>query len=157
MTSLFYLKRNRGGILRKSESDGVNDDECGFEICQINLPDYKWYCFDGEPKYCQVIQNRSTKDTIDFYDSEWNHLEFIGLSPEAVHAAIQPSNPAKLSTQLAIAKQLSKNLPFVRIDLFEVGSKVYFGEITFYPLSGMGRFKPDQWNQILGSCINLHI
>ena len=103
-----------------------------------DLPDYKWYCFDGEPKYCQVIQNRSSNETIDFFDTEWNHQEFVGLNPAAGAAAVQPSCPANLSTQLMIAQKLSKNLPFVRIDLFEVNGKTYFGEITFYPLSGMG-------------------
>mgnify|MGYP002859132316 CR=1 FL=1 len=45
--------------------DGVGD-----------LPDYKWYCFNGEPRYCQVIQDRSTNETIDFFDTEWNHQDF---------------------------------------------------------------------------------
>lgn len=48
-----------------------------------DLPDYKFFCFDGEPKYCQVIRDRNTKETIDFYDMDWNHQEFVGLNPVA--------------------------------------------------------------------------
>lgn len=122
-----------------------------------DLPDYKWYCFNGEPRFCQLIQDRTTKETIDFFDTEWKHQDFIGLNPAAVHAADQPPCPSNLSTQLMIARKLSNNLPFVRIDLFEVNGKTYFGEITFYPLSGMGRFNPKKWNNILGNLINLPI
>ena len=42
-----------------------------------DLPDYKFFCFNGEPKYCQVIRDRRSKETIDFYDMEWKHQEFV--------------------------------------------------------------------------------
>ena len=48
-----------------------------------DLSDYKFFCFNGEPMYCQVIRDRHTKETIDFYDMEWNHQEFVGLNPVA--------------------------------------------------------------------------
>jgi len=125
----------------------------------IDLPDYKWYCFDGEPKYCQVIQNRTTNETIDFFDIEWNHQNFVGLNPAAGPAAgpaaVTPSRPANLETHIRIAKKLSKGLRFARIDLYETGEKTYFGEITFYPLSGFGVFTPDIYNKLLGQMIKL--
>ncbi len=121
----------------------------------IDLPDYKWYCFDGEPKYCQVIQNRTTNETIDFFDIEWNHQNFVGLNPAAGPAAVTPSRPANLETHIRIAKMLSKGLRFARIDLYETGEKTYFGEITFYPLSGFGVFTPDIYNKLLGQMIKL--
>jgi len=120
-----------------------------------DLTDYKWYCFNGEPKYCQVIQDRTTKETIDFFDVDWNHQEFVGLNPAADPAAVMPSHPNNLEAQLHIAKELSKNIPFSRIDLYEVEGKVYFGEITFFPASGMGIFKPEEWDYKLGEMIKL--
>ena len=45
------------------------------------LRDYKFYCFNGKPTYCQVIANRSSHETIDFFDMEWTHMEFVGLNP----------------------------------------------------------------------------
>lgn len=120
-----------------------------------DLPDYKWYCFDGEPRYCQVIQDRRRKETIDFFDTEWNHQEFVGLNPAAGPAAVTPSRPKNLSVQIEIARKLSKDMPFSRIDLYEVGENEYFGEITLYPASGFGTFTPGQYNEILGAMLNL--
>ncbi len=120
-----------------------------------DLPDYKWYCFNGEPKYCQVIQDRSTKETIDFFDTEWNHQDFIGLNPKAIHAINIPQKPELLNTQIKIAQELSKDFPYVRVDLYYAGGKIYFGELTFFPGSGFGEFQPDEWNEKLGSWIDL--
>lgn len=115
------------------------------------LPDFKWYCFDGEPTFCQVIQDRNTNETIDFFDIEWNHQEFYGLNP----AAEMPLKPANLEVQIRIARELAKGIPFVRIDLYQIADKTYFGEETFYPMSGMGCFQPEQYNEILGKMLTL--
>ena len=120
-----------------------------------DLPDYKWYCFNGEPKYCQVIQDRSTKETIDFFDAEWNHQEFTGLNPAAGPAAVPPARPANLDIQIRIARELSKGIPYSRIDLYETGENTYFGEITLFPNSGLGVFTPEHYNELLGQLIQL--
>lgn len=120
-----------------------------------DLPDYKWFCFDGEPRYCQVIQDRHSHETIDFFDTEWNHQEFIGLNPAVSHAVSPPNRPKNLETQINIARKLSKGMPFSRIDLYEVNGKEYFGEITLYPASGFGVFSPDKYNDTLGRMLTL--
>jgi len=120
-----------------------------------DLPDYKWYCFDGEPKFCQVIQDRSVSETIDFFDTEWNHQEFVGLDPKAENANVLPTKPADLAIHLKIARELSKGIPFSRIDLYETGENTYFGEVTLFPGSGMGSFRPDQYNELLGEMLKL--
>ena len=119
------------------------------------LRDYKWYCFDGDPKFCQVIQDRESKETIDFFDSEWRHQEFVGLNPAAGPAAVAPSRPDNLEIQIKIAKELSRNIPFSRIDLYSINKKTYFGEITFYPASGIGSFTPKKYNNVLGELLVL--
>ena len=120
-----------------------------------DLPDYKWYCFGGEPKFCQVIQDRNTCETIDFYDTEWNHQEFIGLAPDVSNAKKLQDKPANLATHLRIARELSKGIPFSRIDLYETGERTYFGEVTFYPATGLGKFRPDQYNEMIGQMVKL--
>ena len=120
-----------------------------------DLPDYKWYCFNGEPRFCQVIQDRSNNETIDFFDTSWNHQEFCGLNPAAVPAKTVPQKPLNLESQIKIARELSKEKPFSRIDLYDIGDSTFFGEITFYPASGFGAFKPEQYNKILGKMISL--
>lgn len=120
-----------------------------------DLSDYKWYCFNGEPKYCQLIQGRTTRETIDFYNSDWNHQDFVGLNPLAGQSSKLAQRPKQLDVQLSIARKLSKDIPFVRIDLYEVGGQVFFGEMTFYPMSGMGSFRPQKYNEQLGALITL--
>lgn len=120
------------------------------------LSDYKWYCFGGQPMYCQVIQNRYSHETIDFFDVDWNHQEFVGLNPTAGNAAITPARPLQLEKQIDIAKRLSQGLHFSRIDLYEANGHVYFGEITFYPMSGFGKFRPMEYNEILGQMLGLN-
>lgn len=107
-------------------------------ISQPDLPDYKWYCFNGEPKYCQVIQDRSSQETIDFFDTEWRHQEFIGFNPKAKNAEVEPQKPDNLIEQIDIARKLAKDKPYSRIDLYSIGDKLYFGEITLYPMSALG-------------------
>ena len=120
-----------------------------------DLPDYKWYCFGGEPLFCQVIQDRTTHETIDFFDTNWQHQEYVGLNPKAHNATVPPARPSNLDQHLYIARKLSKNIPFARIDLYETEKGVLFGEITFYPMSGMGLFRPIQWNYKLGELIHI--
>lgn len=122
---------------------------------QKDLPDYKFFCFDGEPKYCQVIRDRNTKETIDFYDMEWNHMPFVGLNPIATNGETPVARPLCIENMICICKKLSKNIPFSRIDLYVIDDKEYFGEITFFPASGIGWFRPEEWNYTFGSWIKL--
>ena len=123
-----------------------------------DLNDYKFYCFNGKAEYCQLIANRSINETIDFYDRNWNHQEFVGLTLSNIHPSntihIRPMNYDKM---LEISDKLANSIdsPFVRIDLYNIKGRIYFGEITFYPASGMGKFLPNKWNYILGDMINL--
>lgn len=119
------------------------------------LTDYKFYCFDGEAIYCQVIRNRNSKETIDFYDMKWNHMPFVGLNPMAENGNDRIEKPENLPDMIKVAEALSKNTSFSRIDVYAINDITYFGEVTFYPNGGMGSFKPEEWNQKLGDLINL--
>lgn len=120
-----------------------------------DLPDYKFFCFNGEPKYCQVIRDRHSKETIDFYDMDWKHQEFVGLNPVARNGLNPVARPVHLEEMQAICCKLSKDIPFVRVDLYVIDEKEYFGELTFYPASGLGVFTPDEWNEKLGDLLTL--
>lgn len=122
-----------------------------------DLTDYKFFCFNGEPKYCQVIRNRNTKETIDFYDMLWNHMPFVGLNPSCKNGLTPVEKPSCLENMIDICRKLADGIPFVRIDLYVVSGNVYFGEITFYPNSGFGSFTPVEWEYKLGELITLPI
>ena len=122
-----------------------------------DLVDYKIYCFYGIPKYIQVIQNRFANETIDFFDTEWNHQEFTGLSMKGMKSKKSKKvieKPINLNEMLIIAEKLSVNIPFVRIDLYNIEGNILFGEMTFFPLSGLGFFTPSIWDKKLGDCLS---
>lgn len=120
-----------------------------------NLPDYKFYCFNGVPTYCQVIRDRRSKETIDFYDMEWIHMPFVGLNPVKTNGLNPVAEPICLHEMIDICRNLSSGIPFSRIDLYVIDDKIFFGEITFFPYSGMGMFTPIEWNYKLGGMIKL--
>lgn len=120
-----------------------------------DLVDYKFYCFDGKPLYCQVIMNRSTHETIDFYDMQWNLMPFVGLNPKCENSIKPISKPMHFDEMMIICRELSSGLAFARIDLYDIDNKIYFGEITLYPSGGYGRFKPSEWDKRLGELLNL--
>lgn len=133
-------------ICERFLSDGLNED----------LTDYKWYCFNGEPKYCQVIRNRSTDESIDFFDMGWKHQDFIGLTLNTHFSPVAIPQPHNLDNMIRIARNLSMGIPFVRVDLYEVNAKEYFGELTFFPASGFGRFRPEEWDFMIGQFIDIY-
>lgn len=120
------------------------------------LVDYKIYCFHGKPMYCQVVSDRRTRKSMDFFDCNWNHQSFH-KSKEYPFALNTPSRPENYAQMLELASRLSKGIIFVRVDLYEISGKVYFGELTFYPASGMGGFSPMEWDYKFGDLIHLPI
>lgn len=124
-----------------------------------DLIDYKFFCFHGEPRLCQVVSDRFTEEKIDFYDMDWNRMDgLIGLVVR--DDIIQNSKtdipyPSSFNDMKRIAKKLAKNIPFSRIDFYEINNKPYFGEITFFPASGFGEFRPNKWNAKIGEWLKL--
>lgn len=119
------------------------------------LRDYKFFCFDGEPKALFVATDRQAKNKetcFDFFDIEYNHLPIINGHP---NAQIPPRKPQHFDKMVELARHLSANIPHVRIDFYEVNGKVYFGEITFYQNSGFIPVYPKEWDKKLGDLINL--
>lgn len=119
-----------------------------------DLLDYKFFCFNGNPKYCQVISGRGTKECVDFFDVKWNHQP-VHEPRYLPFADVEPKCPSQFEKMWELAGLLAKGKPFSRIDFFNVGESVYFGEITLFPTSGMGGFDPEEWDDVFGSWIQL--
>ena len=79
-------------------------------------------------------------------------MPFTNGHPNAVN---EPKKPDHLEMMLTYARTLSEGIPQVRVDFYEVGGKVYFGEMTFYHWSGMVPFVPEEYDRIFGSWIEL--
>jgi hypothetical protein len=120
-----------------------------------DLPDYKFFCFNGQPVYCQVIAGRSEVMTVDFYNKDWEHQSFH--EPKStIFSPIKHDAPSQLKLMWDLATQLSQGHVFIRVDFYEVNNRVYFGELTFFPTSGFGGFEPVVWDDYFGSLINLN-
>ena len=119
---------------------------------QKELNDYKVMCFNGEPRVVWVDTNRSTDHKRNFYDVEWNPLDVESDCPVSHDAIPRPDGFGKM---LEIARRLSKDFPFVRVDFYDVNNRVYIGEMTFYPWSGCVNFKPDDFDFKLGEMFQL--
>ena len=100
------------------------------------LTDYKFFCFNGYVDCVMVCIDRHLNDTkFYFFDREWK-LKRLNRRGLAAPPDFTLSKPTCLEEMFVIAEKLSAGLPFSRIDLYECGEKVYFGEITFFPDSG---------------------
>lgn len=118
-----------------------------------DLFDYKFFCFDGEVKALFVATERSTGNVkFDFFDSDFNHLNIVQIHPMSNRALIKPNNFEEMKT---IASKLSKGIPHVRVDLYNIDGQIYFGEMTFYHHGGFVAFHPEKWNHIFGSWLKL--
>lgn len=119
-----------------------------------SLIDYKIMCFNGEPKIIQVMSDRDYDGfNINHYDVNWKELNINRNRYNKNPKGIQ--KPIKLNEMLEISRALSKNIPFLRVDLYYVNEKIYFGELTFYPASGYMDFSNISDDYLLGSWIDL--
>jgi hypothetical protein len=117
-----------------------------------DLQDYKFLCFDGEPKYVWVDKDRYTEHKRNLYDLEWNLLTNKIGKFKNFPSCEEPKNYNKM---LEFAKLLSKNFPVVRVDFYEHDNKLYFGEMTFTTSSGTERIEPKEFAFKLGDMIKL--
>jgi len=119
------------------------------------LRDYKFFCFNGEPKIMFVAterQKEGTETKFDFFDTDYNHLDIINGHPMA---DVPPQKPKNFDLMLSLAMKLSQGIPHVRIDFYEVNGKVFFGEFTFSHWSGNMPFEPEEWDYQLGEWLSL--
>lgn len=119
-----------------------------------DLNDYKLFCFNGETKCCYVCteRNSTTGMCIDYFDLEWNHMPFRRYAPNSSKKIEKPKN---YEIMIKLAEVLSEGIPFVRVDFYEIGDEIYFGELTFFPGAGFREFTPDKWDKTFGDWINL--
>lgn len=138
-------------VPRKILAEKFMVDESGTE-----LKDYKIFCFNGEPRYCQVISDRNTDEKIDFYDMHWKRLVgLVGLNDKVHNSEYAIPCPESFENMKQMASLLAKSIPFSRIDFYEINHQAYFGEITFFPATGFGNFNPREWNVKIGDMITL--
>lgn len=117
------------------------------------LFDYRFFCFNGKAYSIWIdIDSGKTTHRRNIYDLEWNLLP-VKVSYENDEKLNR--KPENLKKMIEIAETLSEGIDMVRVDLYEVSGKIYFGEMTFTPQSGQGKWIPEEYNKIYGDMIQL--
>ena len=124
-------------------------DESGYE-----LKDYKFFCFNGKVKmmFIATDRNASTDTCFDFYNEKFEHLPFTNGHPNSTKKIKKPHN---FDEMIILAEKLSKGIPHVRVDFYNINGKIYFGELTFFHWSGFVPFDPEEWDNKLGEMIDI--
>ena len=127
-------------------NDNLSDD---------GLKDYKFYCFNGEPQYLYVSEHMDQHENarISFLNMDYQKATFG--REDYKEFDVLPPRPENFEKMKEIARQLAKDMPFLRVDLYEINHKIYFGELTFHPCAGFMPFRPKEWDEKLGELIEL--
>lgn len=122
-----------------------------------DLIDYKFFCFNGKPFCLYVIVERFLEDGIKLgiFDTEFNLLPYRRSDIRGLKKEIP--KPNNFNRMLKIAEELSRDFPFVRVDLYNIDGAIYFGELTFYDGSGYKGYIPDEFDFILGKNFELPV
>ena len=122
---------------------------------QKELIDYKFFCFNGEPKFLYVSEGLSNHENarISFANMNYEKTEFYRKDYRPFDKL--PDKPTNFDKMKELSKKLSKNIPFIIVDFYEVNGQIYFGELTFFPCSGFIPFEPEEWDRKLGDMLKL--
>lgn len=151
------MSRSAGTILREWPYQNVHRCIIAEEYMEDakygELRDYKFFCFNGIVKALFIATGRQNGEVMfDYYDADFNHLDLRQAHPMSGKEIEKPETFEKMKE---LASILSKGMPQVRCDLYEVNGKVYFGEMTFFHHGGVTPFHPDSWDYTFGDWIQL--
>ena len=118
------------------------------------LRDYKFFCFNGEAKMLFIATGRQSGEEVkfDFFDMDFNHLPIKNGHP---NATTPPEKPETFEQMKEIAAKLSEGIPQVRVDLYEINGRIYFGELTFAHFGGFVKIEPKEWDEKMGKWVLL--
>ena len=119
------------------------------------IVDYKFYCFNGEPNFLYISQGLENHKTarISFVTLSWTPSKYQRSDYPIFE--VLPDKPTRFDEMVEIAKKLSKGIPFVRVDLYEISGQIFFSEMTFFPCGGFMPFKNIEHDYEIGELLNL--
>ncbi len=154
------LKKSIYPIFREWPYKNVKPMILAEELLEDNgehgLMDYKVFCCNGEPRMVKVNYNKVTATNyyVGWYDLNWHKIEGTTYD-EPVNNDITIEKPKELNHLLDLAKKLSKDIPYLRVDFYCTNGHLKFGELTFFPGSGFDPYKPESFDDQIGSWISL--
>lgn len=121
------------------------------------LYNYKFYCFNGEPKFLYVsletIVDGKKLALLKYFDIDWNEMELRREDHPGIDKVIK--KPANYDEMVELSKKFAKGIPFARVDFYDINNWIYFSEMTFYPGGGFSQFYPKKYEKIIGEWIEL--
>lgn len=160
----YWLNRkNIGDLSAEPQYKGMEPCIIAEELLPVpkdakTLIDYKIWCINGEPKYIWICSDRDDDGggaDVMTYDLDWNpHPEFSVFNSEYRHGKVLPK-PKNLDKMLEIASKLSQGFPILRVDLYNIDGKIYFGELTFTSQGGMMDFYTQDFLSKLGEMADI--
>ena len=118
-----------------------------------DLPDYKFFCFDGEVKFVELDYGRFSHHGRNLYTPEWRRVDAVLGVPSI--PGVEFERPEGLDIAIGLAKKLSHGIPHVRVDFFIINGHVFFGELTLYHASGFNKITPESFDKQMGDWISL--
>lgn len=125
------------------------------ELLDSDIVDYRVFCFEGKPTYIKVTKHNSNSPGGYDYNMYYTNWEKTDFKMSQSYGELDFVKPDRLDYMLELAKKLSEDFHFVRVDFFTVASKVYFAELTFTPNSGCEKFTDFSVDKKFGSLFNL--
>jgi hypothetical protein len=123
------------------------------EVTQ-STDDYKFYCFNGKVHYVHCIFDRTSELKENFYTREWKLENFYYVTKNKKINAVKPRNYEQM---VLLAESLSKGFDYVRVDLYNVNGRIYFGELSFTPYAGYMEFSDKDIDHEFGKLVNISI
>lgn len=119
------------------------------------LTDYKFFCCNGKAKMLLLASGTAhTKERrLDYYDTDFHRLPIVRGS--IANSQIDNKKPEQLDLLISLAEKIASGIPFIRVDFYLIQGKPYFGEVAFYPSSGLAEFHPIEWEKRVGSWIDI--
>jgi len=120
-----------------------------------SMQDYKFFCFNGNPKIMYISSGLENHDTaaMSFFDMNYKIIPLKRLDYKLLSTI--PPKPKNFNKMKEFSETLSKGIPHIRVDWYEINGKLYFGELTFSTCAGMMPFENEKWNEELGNWIKL--
>ena len=119
------------------------------------LIDYKFYCFNGEPKFLYVSEGLENHDTasISFVSLKWEKLPFYRNDYRPFE--VLPEKPKHFEEMIEVSRKMARGMKFIRVDLYEINNQIYFSEYTLHPCSGFMPFNDDRYDYDIGKMLEL--
>lgn len=136
---------NKNKIIIEQLLEGNDDGLSG-------VNDYKFFCYSGKVKYIVLDGDRYIEHKRNFYDRNWKYIDIL---TDCEKLGDKIKKPKILKQMIEVAEKLSSDFPYVRVDLYCIKGKIYFGEMTFYPWTGYVQFEPDEFDFELGKDFNI--